>query len=150
MAGCKDVQSQTDAACELLQEVITLDIKLPTELKKTKYTLIMTIALYFSITADIVFNIFSRVFLRIIYYYFIIKALEISFEFNFISPTIYTSIFKKFYMEYLRNFKKTCSVLFSSPELTAQLIFSNYLSVHLSVCKLFTILSSSPEPLEHF
>ena len=106
MAGCKDVQSQTDAACELLQEVITLDIKLPTELKKTKYTLIMTIALYFSITADIVFNIFSRVFLRIIYYYFIIKALEISSEFNFISPTIYTSIFKKFYMEYLRNFKK--------------------------------------------
>ena len=107
--GCKDVQSQTDADCEWLQKVIFLDIMLPTELKNTKYTIIMTIALYFlyfCITADIVFNIFSRVFLRIIYYYFIIKALEISSEFNFISPTIYTSIFKKFYMEYLRNFKK--------------------------------------------
>ena len=68
--GCKDVQSQTDADCELLQEVITLHIKLPTELKNTKYTIIMTIALYFCITADIVFNIFSRVFLIIFYYYF--------------------------------------------------------------------------------
>ena len=68
--GCKDVQSQTDADCEWLQKVIFLDIMLPTELKNTKYTIIMTIALYFCITADIVFNIFSRVFLIIFYNYF--------------------------------------------------------------------------------
>ena len=66
--GCKDVQSQTDADCEWLQNVITLDIKLPTELQDTKYTIIMTIALYFCINADVVFNIFSRVFLIIFFY----------------------------------------------------------------------------------
>ena len=41
--------------------------------------------------------------------------------------------------------------IFSSPELKAQVIFSDHpSSVCPSVCKLFTLSSSSPEPLVQF
>ena len=58
------------------------------------------------------------------------------------------------------SFKLSSSVqllefsFYSSPELKAQVSFSDHvvrrLSVRLSVCKLFTFSSSSPEPLGQF
>ena len=46
----------------------------------------------------------------------------------------------------------SCHLVFSSPELKAQVSFSDHLSsvFYLSVCKLFTFSSSSPEPLGQF
>ena len=46
---------------------------------------------------------------------------------------------------------KTTRMVFSSPELKAQVSYSDHrLSVCLSVCKLFTFSTSSPEPLGQF
>ena len=64
--------------------------------------------------------------------------------------------FCKFNLNIKQLLHQHSDIIFSSPELKAQVSFSDHLSsvlclsVCLSVCKLFTFSSSSPEPLDQF
>ena len=81
-------------------------------------------------------------------------------ELNNIKKYIILSSFGEIidFVVYVLTIKPIIKLLFSSPELKAQVSFSDHLlsfvclSVRLSVpvCKLFTFSSSSPEPLYQF